>query len=272
MSTTYNLTTAEIPSRAYRIPSLSLSRPWRWLRLGWEDLRAEPGTSLTYGFFFALVGFLLTYLLIALNLFFLCAFFAAGFLILAPALVVGLYSVSKLRVEHKPHDSRSVAHILAGNASSIAEMGIILLFFFLNWIMLSNLLFGGVFQELLPTWGQVKPLPVLFTESLPFLAIYGGIAAVLGIVLFRMTAIAVPMLIDQNVDALNAIFASWKAVGENARAMTLWAVLILILVAIGFATAYLGLVVILPWLAYSSWHAYQDTLILDEPRTTPTEG
>jgi uncharacterized membrane protein len=80
------------------------------------------------------------------------------------------------------------------------------------------------------------------------------------------------MLIDQDVDAFNAIFASWKAVGENARAMTLWAVLILILVAIGFATAYLGLIVILPWLAYASWHAYRDTLILEEPRTTSTEG
>lgn len=230
------------------------------------------GNEPYYGFFFALVGFLLTYLLIALNLFFLTPFFAAGFLILAPALVVGLYSVSKMRSEHRRHDSDAVMHILAGSASSIGEMGIILLFFFLNWIMLSNLLFGGVFQELLPTWGQVKPLPVLFTESLSFLAVYGGIAAVLGIVLFRMIAIAVPMLIDQDVDAFNAIFASWKAVGENARAMTLWAVLILILVAIGFATAYLGLIVILPWLAYASWHAYRDTLILEEPRTTSTEG
>jgi uncharacterized membrane protein len=109
-------------------------------------------------------------------------------------------------------------------------------------------------------------------ESLPFLAVYGGIAVVLGIVLFRITAIAVPMLVDEEVDVLNAIFASWKAVGENARAMTLWTVLIVTLVAIGFATAYLGLIVIVPWLTYASWHAYQDTLIPEERRTTPTEG
>jgi uncharacterized membrane protein len=65
------------------------------------------------------------------------------------------------------------------------------------------------------------------------------------------------------VDVFNAIFASWKAVGENAAAMAVWAVLIVALTAIGFATAYLGLIVILPWLAYASWHAYRDTLVLD---------
>jgi uncharacterized membrane protein len=40
--------------------------------------------------------------------------------------------------------------------------------------------------------------------------------------------------------------------------MLLWAALIATLTAVGFATLMLGLIVIFPWLAYASWHAYRD--------------
>ncbi len=69
------------------------------------------------------------------------------------------------------------------------------------------------------------------------------------------------MLVDQKVDAFNASFASWRAVGENWRAMSLWALIITVLCAIGVATYFAGLVVIVPWLGYASWHAYRDTLV-----------
>jgi uncharacterized membrane protein len=223
---------------------------------------AAPGISLAYGFFLAFMGFLLTYLLTALGLFFLVPFFAAGFLILAPLLAVGLYAIAKLHAEKGARNSGAVARILARNGPSIGGMGIILLLFFLNWIMLSNLLFGGVFHELMPSWEQVRPLPLMFGESGAFLAVYGSIALVLGVVLFRMTAVAVPMLVDAEVDVFNAIFASWKAVGENSVPMAIWAVLIVALTLVGFLTFYLGLIVVLPWLAYASWHAYRDTLVL----------
>jgi uncharacterized membrane protein len=268
MATTYHLSTADLPSRAYRIPSLPAARPWHWLRLGWMDLAATPGTSLTYGVFFALVGFILTFLLNRLGLFFLVPIFTAGFLILAPLFAVRLYAVAKLRAERKPHDTAAVARILARNASSIGVMGIILLLAFLNWIMLSNLLFGGVFHELLPSWEAVRPLPVMYAESAAFLSVYGGIALILAIIVFRMTAVAIPMLVDAEVDVFNAIFASWKAVGENLVPMALWAVIIGVLTIAGFLTLYLGLVVVLPWLAYASWHAYRDTLVI-EKATSP---
>jgi uncharacterized membrane protein len=40
--------------------------------------------------------------------------------------------------------------------------------------------------------------------------------------------------------------------------MQLWALLIAGLTVLGFATAMLGLVVVFPWLAHASWHAYRD--------------
>jgi uncharacterized membrane protein len=259
--TTYRLSTAEIPRREFSISLLPVERPLEWLRLGWEDFRARPFVSSAYGLVFALVGFALTFWLTHTGRFFAVPILTSGFALIAPVLAVGLYGIAKQRTDGRSAaGAPSVAAILRANRSSIALMGVVLLLVFLNWIMLSALLFGSVFQDLFPAWGQVNPLPVLFGESMAFLAVFGGMGLILAVLVFRMTALSLPMLVDQEVDVLNAIFASWKAVGENASTMTVWALIIGLLCGLGFLTFYLGLVVVVPCLGYASWHAYRDTL------------
>ncbi|MBK5938273.1 DUF2189 domain-containing protein [Halochromatium roseum] len=90
---------------------------------------------------------------------------------------------------------------------------------------------------------------------------FGGIALLLAVLAFRITAVSLPMLIDQRVDAINAAFASWRAVGDNWPAMSLWAILIVLLVTIGILTYFVGLIIVTPILGYASWHAYRETLI-----------
>jgi uncharacterized membrane protein len=40
--------------------------------------------------------------------------------------------------------------------------------------------------------------------------------------------------------------------------MLLWALMLVTLIALGFATFMLGLIVILPLLGHATWHAYRD--------------
>ena len=47
---------------------------------------------------------------------------------------------------------------------------------------------------------------------------------------------------------------------RNKPVMLLWALLIMLLTALGFLTAFVGLAVVMPWLAYATWHAYRETL------------
>jgi uncharacterized membrane protein len=262
---TYILSTAHIPRRAYEIPHLPALRPFDWLRRGFGDLVAMPGVSLAYGAAVAALSFLLMFLTVGGSSFFLVPFVFGGFLVIAPILSVGLIAMAKRRDEQR-HDA-TVMKILSVNTPSLALLGLVLLFLFINWIMLSNLVFGGVFHEVVPTYGQVRPLPVMFGESWPFAIVYGGIALVLALLMFRMLALSLPMLVDQRVDMFNAMFASWRAVGENWPGMLVWAVLIFALTTIGIATWYLGLIVVVPWLGYATWHAYRDTLV---PQPTAT--
>jgi uncharacterized membrane protein len=263
---TYILSTSNLPRRSFEITHLAARKPFEWLQKGWEDLRAAPVAGLSYGLLIAALAAAFAYLTMAMDRFYLVPFLFGGFLIVAPLLSVGLMAMAKHRSEHDPGDTLSLVQQLAVNRSSIGLMGIFLLLVFLNWIMLSNLLFGGVYHELMPMYEQVRPLPVMFLESPAFLAVYGGIAVVLALVLFRITALSLPMLVDQRVDAFNASFASWRAVGENWPAMSVWALLIAALTTVGLLTYCIGLIVIMPWLGFATWHAYRDTLVPQPPQ------
>jgi uncharacterized membrane protein len=265
---TYILSTAHIPRRAYHISHLNALRPLTWLSRGLADLVAMPRVSLTYGAGVAALAFLMVYLTYRASSFVLMPFLFGGFLSIAPILSVGLIAMAKRREEQRDDDT--VLKILSVNASSLSLLGLVLLLVFLNWIMLSNLTFGGFFSQVTPTYGEVRPLPVMFGKSWPFALAYGGIALALGLVLFRMLALALPMLVDQRVDVFNAIFASWRAVGENWSSMLVWAALLFLLTSIGIRLWFLGLVVIVPWLGYGTWHAYRDTLV-PQPVENPAQ-
>jgi uncharacterized membrane protein len=57
---------------------------------------------------------------------------------------------------------------------------------------------------------------------------------------------------------LAAVLTSWRVVMEHPAPLALWAALIMGLTLLGMATMLLGLVVVVPWLAHASWHAYRD--------------
>jgi len=68
------------------------------------------------------------------------------------------------------------------------------------------------------------------------------------------------MIADRDVDMVTACVSSINAVLRNKPVMLLWALLIVLLTALGFLTAFVGLAVVMPWLAYATWHAYRETL------------
>ena len=77
---------------------------------------------------------------------------------------------------------------------------------------------------------------------------------------YASTVVALPMLVARPVPVHTAVGASWRAVASHPLTLTLWAVLIAALVALGMGLALLGLVVAIPWLAHASWHAGRELL------------
>jgi uncharacterized membrane protein len=83
----------------------------------------------------------------------------------------------------------------------------------------------------------------------------GGFLAAL---VFAVSVVSMPMLVDRQCDLLTAVTASINAVAENPLPLALWAMILMVLTGLGFATALLGLILFLPWLGHASFHAYRD--------------
>ena len=93
-----------------------------------------------------------------------------------------------------------------------------------------------------------------------FLLIGSAVGSVFAALTFASAAFSLPMIADREVDMITACLSSIQAVLRNKPAMLVWGTLIALLTALGFATAFLGLIVVMPWLAYAAWHGYREVI------------
>ena len=232
--------------------ALGIDAPLRWLRRGWADFRAAPALSLLFGGVIAMVSVLVSLLAWQLGRFALLAALLSGFVFIAPLLAVGLYCVSRAREAGQVPALRGsfvLARRVVGQAGVFALLQLVILLLWSRAGMMVNAFF---------------PLHAGDTAGLvEFLAIGSAVGSVFAALTFASAAFSLPMIGDRDVDMVTACLSSINAVLRNKPAMLLWAGLIVALTALGFATAFLGFVVIMPWLAYAAWHGYRETLEAD---------
>lgn len=248
-----------------RIRKQDLDRPWQWLNAGWADFRRAAPISLVYGLACSLAGAVLTAVIWAFGWFYLVLPLMAGFMFMGPLLAVGLYYVSReLSAGRKPRLADTLV-AWRGNAQQIAYMGLALMLFLLAWIRIAQIIFALFFAENPPRPEVLFVVDVfLSAESIPFLFFGTLVGGVLAAIAFAISAISLPLLVDKPENVLTAIATSVAAVRENFWVMALWAWLIVLFIAAGVATFYVGLIVTMPLIGHATWHAYQDLVAWDE--------
>lgn len=241
-----------------RTPQLrraTVSDPLRWLAAGWSDLRAAPALGLGYGLVIALLGYALS--TAAWNVPILVLTFISGFMLVAPLLAVGLYEVSRRLEGGETPTLRDVTGAWLRNRWALVFMGGILGFVMIAWGRLTGLLAALSFPLVGPEGHMVTWATVTSADGLGFLALFVAMGAGLAAIVFAITAVSIPMLLDRPVDTVTAIATSVKAVVHNLPAMVVWATTIAALTGAGLATGYLGLIVTMPLLGHATWHAYR---------------
>ena len=99
---------------------------------------------------------------------------------------------------------------------------------------------------------------VFFTpEGWIFLAIGSCVGAFLSAVLFSVTVIAMPMLLDREIDFVSAMLTSIRVVRESPAVMLGWAAIVSVTMLLSLVPAFLGLIFTLPILGHATWHLYQ---------------
>jgi uncharacterized membrane protein len=231
--------------------------PFKWLWLGARAFHAHPVPCLVYGACFAAMGWLLAALLRPAPA--LMMALTGGFLLVGPFLAMGLYEVARRHEQGERHGTGAGRR----NAGNIAILGIVLGVVMMLWARSSMMVIAIFFPRQMPS---VSILLAEFASgaNLDFVATYLAVGAAFALLVFAFTAVAIPLMLDRGTDAITAMLASAVAFGRNLPAMLAWAVLIVALTAVGFATFFLGLVLVVPLIGLATWHAYRD-LIEDPP-------
>ncbi|MFN0318240.1 MAG: DUF2189 domain-containing protein [Burkholderiales bacterium] len=231
-------------------------RPFHWLRLGWEDLRQHPGASLGHGLLIATFGWVI--LLLTSTDADLLAAAVSGFLLVGPVVGAAFYELSRRRRAREATTFDASLDAAMKGARSLAWLGVILAALALAWAGVSRTLFHTVLDGS-PLAITHSALSTVFdARNLDFVLAYLGTGAIFAVAAFVISVISAPMIFHRATSTGSAILASAKAVALNPSAMLVWAALIAVLTAIGFATFLLGLIVILPWIGHATWHAYRD--------------
>lgn len=250
--------------RMPRVRKIEMDRPWAWLAAGWSDLRKAPTVGLGYGGLLAVLGLALAALIYFTGLFQLILPLTAGFMLMGPILAVGLYETSRRLGAGEPTGMGLALTAWTRNFGQVAFLGFTLMLFLLAWIRLATLIFALFFSQTPVNPDSFIQDVFISVESLPFLATGTVVGGVLAVIVFAISAISVPMLMDRDVSIVVAIATSVAAVKENPGPMLLWAVLIALFTGAGLATAYLGLILALPLIGHATWHAYRELVVYED--------
>lgn len=239
-----------------RVRRVHTTQPLEWLRRGYADLARSGRSSLAYGVYITAFGVML--LALGWGATYLVPAFVGGFLLVAPFVAIGLYAISAQIERHERIDVARAMFAWRSNTGSIALFGLMLTLSLILWERVAAIIFALSYGGQVPDLSAVVQ-DVLFSGAYgPLLLAFFGVGAAFALMVFTLSVVSAPLLLDRPVDAVTAAITSMRCCAENPAAMALWAALIAGLVLIGFATLMLGLIVIFPWLAHASWHAYRD--------------
>ncbi len=229
---------------------LSLDAPLRWLACGWWDFRQALVPSLILGALLTLLSAAITWGTWAYGTLALYLGLATGFVFVGPVLAVGFYVMSRQLESGKPLSLRACWREALRRLRDLLVVGAVLLVVLLVWARAASMVYVFFPSETGQDWEAL----------VPFLGVGSSVGALFAAIVFAVSALSLPMLTDRKADSITAVITSVNAVLRNKGAMLVWGTLIVAFVVLGFATALLGFVVLLPVIGHASWHAYRETI------------
>jgi len=230
---------------------LELFAPFNWVRKGLADLRKAPVPSMVYGVLATILIAAICLLAWGYGSYWFVFAMLGGFVFLAPVACIGIYAISA-QIERGETVSMRRTFRAAGQRYIGNEMifALVLLVIFLLWVRA-----GSVISIFFPTESDYG-----WRDLLGYLSVGTFVGAIFTGITFCASAFSLPMIMHRDVDAVTAVVTSVNAVLRNKAAMFVWISLILFGLVLGVATAFVGLIFILPLIGFASWHGYLDTI------------
>jgi uncharacterized membrane protein len=127
----------------------------------------------------------------------------------------------------------------------------------LLWGRASLVVFAVFFNTGMPSTTGV--LQAIFNpENWEFVVAYMVVGAAFATLVFALSVVSIPMILDRDTDAISAAITSVEVVFHNTGVILVWGAIIAVLVGVALVVpGSVGLIVVGPLLGHASWHAYR---------------
>ncbi|MBT8155897.1 DUF2189 domain-containing protein [Epibacterium ulvae] len=227
------------------------------MRRGWRDLTRAPLFALTIAGIYVLIGWTLVWITRATGQSYWLVLAVVGFPLFSPFAAVGFYDVSRRFARGAPMDmGKTLTVALRQSKRQLPSLCAIIVVMFLFWFFLAHMVFALFLGHAAMT-NISSSLEVYATlQGVKMLAFGTVIGAAFALLLYMITVIALPLLLDREVDFVTAMITSFTYVQLHPGVMLPWGLFIAVLTFVSMLPGFFGLLITLPLLGHATWHLY----------------
>jgi uncharacterized membrane protein len=248
----------ELARKAPQIRTITVEDITESLREGADDFRAMPAFGMTIGAFYALGGMLITALAVYYDMVVLAFPLLAGFALVGPFAAMGLYEASRRRDAGQKVGVSDIFSVRrATTSANIFFLGFILLFALFVWTRMALMIYALFFGLSPVPLGELIVDVFTTVNGFAFLLIGNAVGAAFAFVVFSITVVSFPYMLEKDVDPVTAVALSVSAVAKNVRPLAGWALFVAVALVASWAPFFLGLIVVMPVLGHTTWRLYK---------------
>ena len=232
-----------------------ISAVFKWLGAGWRDFTHTGMRGTYYGVCFAVMGYAIA--VVYGNFWQATMGMMAGFFLMGPFICTGIYELSRQKERREELSLVRSWTAWFRNWKSIGFFAAMLTFFMIVWTRVSVVLFALFASHVYPTVQSMLD-QIISLQNIEFILVWMGVGFVFASLVFAVSVVSVPLLLDRGVDTLEAVFASARALWANPGTCLVWGLSIVILVGSSLVLFMPLMVITAPLVGHATWHAYRE--------------